>query len=202
MKRDISNITRQLDNYKNNDIIYRKHVVWELLTKDPDIQYLLNRKEKLPLNQYEDPQNPTSEEIAERQRIILYNKSVEVPQILPFMKVNDIQTEVQNFIMFDIEDARQSYTSSLSKNEILTVLCLIHEDDMTTEFGEITRADLLSYCVVDLINWSNDAGLHWELQSNKPAITDTKYYGRTLEFLVRTPNTNNFRTGRMKNSYE
>lgn len=202
MKRDISNITRQLDNFKNNDIIYRKHKLLDTLRADPDIRYVLNRKEKLPLNRYVDPQNPTDQEKAQRQRILLYNKDVDKPQIIPFMKINEIQTSVQNFIMFDIEDQRQSYVNKLIKHQILEVMCLVHEDDMDTEFEDVTRVDLLSYLVCDLVNWSNDAGLHYELQSNTPQITDTKYYGRSLKFLVKTTNTNNFRTGGMANSYE
>jgi hypothetical protein len=44
MNRDISKIERELDQYKNNDIIYRKHKVMETLLADPDLQYVLNRK--------------------------------------------------------------------------------------------------------------------------------------------------------------
>lgn len=202
MKRDISKITRQLDDYKNNDIIFRKHRILEQLKKDPDLQYVLNRKEKIPLNRFADADNPTEQQKKQRQRILAYNDNVSKPQIIQFLKLNDIQTQVLNFVMFDISDDRASYTSDLMKNQILTVMCLVHENDMDTEFEDITRVDLLSYIVVDIINRSNFAGLHFTLQSNKPQITDTKYYARTLSFLVKTPNTNNFRNGSLGNSYE
>lgn len=202
MKRDISNIQRVLDKHTNNDIIYRKHKIMEVFNADPDIKYILNRKQKLPLNRYADEKNPTEAELKERERIVTYNKAAEKQQILPWLKINEIQKEVQNFIMFDIQDSRQSYTNEIIKHQILEVICLVHEDDMETEFEDVTRADLLSYLVVDLINWSNFAGLHFELQSNTPQITDTHYYGRILKFLVKGTNTNNFRSGRIANSYE
>lgn len=202
MKRDISNIQRVLDKHTNNDIIYRKHKIMEVFNADPDIKYILNRKQKLPLNRYADEKNPTEAELKERERIVTYNKAADKSQILPWLKINEIQKEVQNFIMFDIQDSRQSYTNEIIKHQILEVICLVHEDDMETEFEDVTRADLLSYLVVDLINWSNFAGLHFELQSNTPQITDTHYYGRILKFLVKGTNTNNFRSGRIANSYE
>lgn len=202
MKRDISNIQRVLDKHTNNDIIYRKHKVMEILNADPDIKYILNRKQKLPLNRYADEKNPTEAELKERERITTYNKAVDKSLIVPWLKINEIQKEVQNFIMFDIQDSRQSYTNEIIKHQILQIICLVHEDDMETEFEDVTRADLLSYLVVDLINWSNFAGLHFELQSNTPQITDTHYYGRILKFLVKGTNTNNFRSGRIANSYE
>lgn len=202
MKRDISKIERELDDFKNNDIIYRKHKVMQVLNQDPDLQYVLNKKQKLPLNQFADPDNPTEQQKKERERILAYNEKVSKPQIIPYLKLNDIQTEVENFIMFDIADDRVSYTSDMMKNQTLTVICMVHENDMATEFDDITRVDLLSYIVIDLINRSNFSGLHFTLQSNKPQITDTKYYARTLQFLVKTPNGNNFRSGGQRNSYE
>lgn len=202
MKRDISKIERELDDFKNNDIIYRKHKILQVLRSDPDLQYVLNRKQKIPLNRYKDPIHPTDQQKKERERILAYNDKVSKPQIIPYLKLNDIQTDVLNYIMFDISDDRASYTSDLMKNQTLTVMCLVHENDMDTQFYDITRVDLLSYIVVDLINRSNFAGIHFTLQSNKPSITDTKYYARTINFLVKTPNTNNFRSGSLGNSYE
>lgn len=201
MKRDIANITRVLDDVKNNDIIYKKSVIKDIFNADPDLKEVLGQLDKIPLNKYADREHPTEEEIKERQRIVEYNEKVSHPQILSFLKVNDIQTEVLNFVMFDIEDERQSYTNDLIKHQLVTVLLLVHENDMDTEYG-VDRIDLLSYIVEDLLCWSNDTGLHMKLIENKFGITDTKYYSRTLKFLIKATNTNNFRRGRMSNSHE
>lgn len=201
MKRDLSSISRTLDDVKNNDIIYKKAKIQEIFENDPDLLDVLGRIPKIPLNKYADPSNPTEAELAERKRITEYNFKVSKPQIIPFLKVNDIQTEVLNFIMFDISDEKDSYQSDMIKFQYLTVMPLVIEDDMETEYG-IMRVDLLSYIIKDLLCWSNDTGLHWKLVSDTFGITDTKYYSRTLKFLVKAPNTNNFRYGIMRNSYE
>lgn len=201
MKRDLSGITRTLDDVKCNDIIYKKSVIKEIFNADPDLKEVLGQLDTIPLNKYVDKDNPTEEELKERARIIDYNDKVSHPQILSFLKVNDIQKEVLNFVMFDIEDERPSYTNELIKQQYLTVMCLVHEDDMDTEFG-VDRIDLLSYIIEDLLCWSNVTGLHLKLYDNKFGITDTKYYSRTLRFLIKATNTNNFRHGRMTNSYE
>jgi hypothetical protein len=194
-------IQRILDDVKNNDIIYKKQKIKEILNADPDLKEVLGQQAPLPLNKFADKSNPTEDELKERARILEYNEKVSHPQILSFLKVNDIQKEVVNFVMFDIGDERPSYTSEMIKNQYLTVMCLVHEDDMDTEYG-IDRIDLLAYIVKDLLCWSNKAGISMKLYSDEFGITDTKYYSRTIRFLIRATNTNNFRHGMMNNSHE
>ena len=201
MTRDLSSISRVLDNVKNNDIIFKKAKIKELFENDPDLKDVLGQLPKLPLNKYADKNNPTDEELAERKRIVEYNHKVSKPQIIPFLKVNDIQTEVLNFIMFDISDDRPSYTSDLMKNQVLTIFILVQEDNMETEYN-IERADLLAYIVKDILGNSNATGLRMKPYSDKFNVTETSYYCRTLEFLIHAPNTNNFRSGTQRNSYE
>lgn len=201
MIRDISNITRVLDDVKNNDIIYKKSRIKEIFEADPDLKDVLGQLRPKPLNKYQDSNNPTEEELQKRAEIVEYNERVSHPQILSFLKVNDIQKEVLNFVMFDIADERPSYDNEIIKNQYLTVMCLVHEDDMDTEYG-VDRIDLLSYIIKDLLCWSNSTGLHLKLYSDEFGITDTKYYSRTLKFLIRATNTNNFRRGQMINGYD
>lgn len=197
----MSEINRILDDVKNDDVIYKKHRIKEIFNNDPDLKDILGQLPKIPLNKYVDPANPTEDELAERARIVEYNEKVTHPQILSFLKVNDIQKEVLNFVMFDISVERPSYTSQLIENQYLTVMLLVHEDDMDTEYG-IDRIDLLAYIVKDLLCWSNKTGITMKLYSNEFGITDTKYYSRTLKFLIKGTNTNNFRHGNMTNSHE
>lgn len=201
MKRDISSITRELDNKKNNDIIFKKARIKEIFNEDPDLKEVLGQLPTLPLNQYIDEDNPTEDELKERNRIIEYNEKVSRPQIISFLKINDIQTEVINFVMFDIEDKSNSYTNEIIKNQFITVMCLVHEDDMDTEYG-VNRVDLLAYIIKDLLCNTNDLGLKCKLDSDEYGITDTKYYARTLQFKVKATNTNHFRQGNMSNSHD
>lgn len=201
MKRDLSSISRVLDDVHNNDIIYKKNKIKEMLNADPDLKEVLGQLPKLPLNKYADKNNPTEEELKERKRIEEYNEKVSHEQIIPFLKVNEIQTEVVNFVMFDIGDDRPSYTSDMIKNQTLTIMILVQEDDMDTEYG-ICRTDLLAYIIKDIIGNSNATGLRMKPYSDTFGVTESQYYSRTLQFLIHAPNTNNFRTGNQRNSYE
>ena len=46
MNRDISHITRDLENKKNNDIIYKKDKLLKLFNEDPDLNEILGKKDK------------------------------------------------------------------------------------------------------------------------------------------------------------
>lgn len=203
--RDIKDIQRLLDDPKFDIISYRKRKIKKLLQDDPDITTVLGQLDKKPLNKYADANNPTKEELEERYEIEEYNKRVSKPQILDYLKINDIQTDVVNFIMFDIAEKDDTYNSNyfnkLIIDQSLEVMCLVHEDDMETEY-DINRVDLLSSLVKDLLCWTNELGFHLELTSNTPAITDTKYYGRTLKFNIKSTNTNNMRNGMRINTYD
>lgn len=187
MKRDIANIKRDLEDKKNNDIIWKKDKIMQMFKEDPDLLEILGQKSKRPFNKYADKDNPTEEELALRKEIIEYNAKIEHKQIIPWLKLNDIQKEVLNFIMFDIDDTDVSYTNNAIKNQYLIVMCLVHEDDMETEYG-IARTDLLDYIVKDLLCWSNALGMQAKCVNDFQDIIDSKYYARTIKFKIETPN--------------
>lgn len=197
----MSKIVRILDDIKNDDIIYKKKVIKDIFENDPDLKTVLGQLPKLPYKREAIKDQPTEAELEERRQIEEYNRKVSKPQIISFLKVNDIQKEVLNFVMFDISDERPSYTSEMIKQQYVTVLILVHEDDMETEYG-IDRVDLLAYIIKDLLCWSNKTGITMKLYSDEPSITDSKYYSRTLKFLIKATNTNNFRHGMLNNSNE
>lgn len=187
MIRNISAIKRNLEDKKNNDIIRKKSLLEEMFKGDPDILEVLGQKEKRPLNKYQDKNNPTEDELKFRKEILDYNDKIDHRQIVPYLKLNGIQKEVLNFIMFDIDDSDVSYTNNVIKNQTLIVMCLVHEDDMDTEYG-ITRADLLSYLVKDLLCWTNSLGMQVKHIADFNDIIDSRYYCRTLKFKIETPN--------------
>lgn len=199
MKRDIEKIKRDLENKKNNDIIYKKNILQETFEKDPDLIELLGQKPKRPLNKYIDPSHPTEEELKLRQEIIEYNEKVSHKQIIPFLKLNGIQKEVLNFIMYDIDDTDISYENNVIKNQYLIVMCLVHEDDMETEYG-IIRTDLLDYIIKDLLCWSNVLGMQLKCVNDFNDIIDSRYYARTIKFKMEVPN--NIRGAGAKNVHD
>ena len=186
MQRDIAKM-RDLENKKNNDIIYKKNKVMEIFKEDPDLIEILGQKPKRPLNNYADANNPTEEELKLRQEIEDYNEKVQHEQIIPWLKLNGLQKEVLNFVMFDIDDTDVSYTNNVIKNQYLIVMCLVHEDDMETEY-DIPRTDLLDYIVKDLLCWTNALGMQLKCVNDFQDIVDSKYYARTIKFKIEAPN--------------
>ena len=187
MQRDIASIMRDLENKKNNDIIWKKNKLMEMFKEDPDLIEILGQKPKRPLNKYTDASNPTEEELKLRKEIEDYNEKVQHEQIIPWLKLNGLQKEVLNFVMFDIDDSDVSYTNNVIKNQYLIVMCLVHEDDMETEYG-IARTDLLDYIVKDLLCWTNALGMQLKCVNDFQDIVDSKYYARTIKFKIEAPN--------------
>ena len=200
MQRDISSITRDLEDKRNNDIIYKKYLLEKMFKEDPDIIEVLGQKEKQPLNKFTDPNNPTEEELLKRRQIEDYNERITHRQILPYLKLNGMNKEVLNFLMFDIEDYSVSYVNEIIKNQNITVMCLVHEDDMDTPYG-VQRSDLLGYIVRDLLCWTNALGMQLKLTYDHPEIIDAKYYCRTMRFSAQAPNVVNGHMG-MHNRYD
>lgn len=185
MQRDIANIIRDLESKTNNDIIWKKDKLMKMFKEDPDLLEILGQKPKRPLNKLSNP--PTEDELKERREIENYNERIQHEQIVPWLKLNGIQKEVLNFIMFDIDDTDVSYTNNVIKNQYLIVMCLVHEDDMDTEYG-IARVDLLDYIVKDLLCWTNVLGMQLKCVNDFTDIVDSKYYARTLKFKIECPN--------------
>lgn len=196
MKRDIANITRNLDSRTSNDIIHKKDQLMEIFKEDPDLREVLGEKHPKPLNKYLDPNNPTEEELKKRQEILDYNLKIQHEQIVPWIKLNDVQKEVLNFVMFDIWDQTDRYGrgGKAVKNQLIEVYVVVHEDDMMTEYG-IARTDLLSYIIRDLLCWTNAMGRQLWCYEDKPMIMDSAYYIRRMRFFVKAPNVVNGHMG-------
>ena len=200
MKRDIKGISRDLDDRNNNDIIYKKDKLLKMFNEDPDLKDILGVLEPKPLNEYSDINNPTEEELKKRQEIIEYNEKIKHEQIVPFLKLNGLQKEVLNFIMFDVRDDGVDYYNDTMKKQYIEVMCVVHEDDMETEYG-IVRTDLLGYIIRDLLCWTNALGFQVVLEEDRSYILDADYYSRRMRFLIKTPNLVNKHMGR-NNKYD
>lgn len=166
MIRDYSKLKdRDFSNGISNDIIIKKRIIKQIFLQDKDLLEALHNK----------------------------NLSIESPDdfldenIFSYLKLNGIQDEVKNFILFDIDDINVSYDNNVIKNQVLTVMCLVHENEMKTTLN-IDRHDLLAYIVIDLLNWSNVLGMQLKLIYNQSDIIDMKYYCRTVKFKMNAPN--------------
>ena len=203
-------VKRDLASFDTSDLVYKKTKLMEVFLNDPDLMDVLGKKQpRIPIA-YKDPDNPTDEEISQNQQITEYNERITHEQIVPWIKLNGIQDEVLNFIMFDLTDERLDYDNQGMKQQILTVMCLVKESDMYSQYGieideydfeksgedakgttmyMIPRTDLLSAIVKDLLTWTNALGSQLRCASDEPKIIDTGYYARELHFVIKVPNT-------------
>lgn len=114
--------------------------------------------------------------------------------IFSFLKIPGTQSEVKNFICFEVDDVNVPYESLIKKN--ITFRTISHEDDIKTDWG-IARQDLLASIIKNEFDWSNVFGMHLEKIYDKGRIADNGYYYR--EFIYETAVPNNL-VNKAKNS--
>lgn len=156
MIRDFQNV--------DDDIIRRKRIIKETLYSDPDIIELLNNPDL-------DPETPDE----------YLNKN-----IFPCIHIPTVQSTVQNYICFDIDDVDVNDRNVAMKEEVCTFRIFCHEDNIATNYGG-ERHDLLGYCIRSLFQWSNILGLQLKLTYNVSGTTDNRYVCRTMKFRMTTP---------------
>lgn len=191
MKIDTTLIHRNLEDITKDDVIFKKNKVKEALKNDPDIEAALNRPSPRPiLPKMTDKQKEEAKE---------YNKKISKPQIIDYVKLNDLQTDVLNYVMFDIFTERGSYNNQAFQSQYLDVFCVVNESDIETEYS-FNRADWLAYIVKDLFNQSSGLGKRMTLYYDQPNIMDNQYYYRELRFRMDALDTN--RTGVNRGNYD
>lgn len=191
MKIDTTLIHRNLEDITKDDVIFKKNKVKEALENDPDIEAALNRPSPRPiLPKMTDKQKEEAKE---------YNKKISKPQIIDYVKLNDLQTDVLNYVMFDIFTERGSYNNQAFQSQYLDVFCVVNESDIETEYS-FNRADWLAYIVKDLFNQSSGLGKRMTLYYDQPNIMDNQYYYRELRFRMDALDTN--RTGVNRGNYD
>lgn len=116
--------------------------------------------------------------------------------ILPYYMIHDTQTDVKNYICFEVgyKDLNR-YNKSVKMLQIFFYILCQEKNGIDEETG-IARHDLLAALIQDQFNYTNYFGRKIELISDEPSIVDTHYFCRTLVFeqitdnnLVKTHNT-------------
>jgi hypothetical protein len=107
--------------------------------------------------------------------------------ILPFVRLPEIQYEVNNYICFQVDLIEDHpYNNALGIGNI-TFVIFCEEKNITTKYG-IARHDLLGYLVKEIFNWSNIFGNQVKLVYDKESVTDTHFSCRTIKFELISPN--------------
>lgn len=105
-------------------------------------------------------------------------------RVFPYLYIDDIQTNVESYICFEVTIPRCSGTI---KDLQLSVLCCCHKDYMKYKKEDYlgTRVDILSDMVEREIQDSTEFGIgKLSLQSVRYIFPSTKYYARELIFNV------------------
>lgn len=106
--------------------------------------------------------------------------------ILPYYMILDTQTDVQNFICYEISyDEMSKYNNIFKCNQIIFYI-LCHLKNGIDKATNIARHDLLAALILEEFNWTNYFGNQIHCVEDKPSIVDTNYACRTLIFEMET----------------
>lgn len=156
---------RKLGKDIDSDIIRKKRALKEIFLSDPAILEALHN----PDLDIECPED-------------FFNVN-----ILDYIKLTPTQDEKRNFLCYEFQDKYLAEYNPRNKNQYLTVVCLIQEKDMETNY-DMNRADLLAHLIKENLNQSNALGVQLNIQEDSADIMDTKYYAKTLVFKIKAPN--------------
>ena len=108
--------------------------------------------------------------------------------ILPYYIVSPTQTNVQNFVCFEINyEELDRYNSAVKKlNIVFYILC--HQKNIIDEDTGISRHDLLAALIQHDFNFTNYFGKKIKLKSDVSNVVDTNYACRVLTFEQITDN--------------
>ena len=154
-----------------------KYRIMKMLTENQDVLWTLHNVEL----------EKTCSYIDENNEISLNGDAYRNVSIFNFLKIPDIQSEVKNFICFEVNDIEQPrYNDSLLiKNIIFRTVS--HEDDYITDWG-IARQDLLAAVIQSGFDWTNAFGLHIEKISDRGRVAENGYYYREFIYETTVPN--------------
>lgn len=160
--------------YPDNDTSYDKQLILNEIYSDKDILILLNNLE-LDINIPEDFRNIN---------------------IFTTLLVPETQTDVRNFICFDVNHIEDIRTNNIMLNKEVVFMTIAHQNDMSTDYG-IDRQDMLALLIKKHFDWSNLLGLQLKRISDKGYVSENKYNYRIIKY--HSINTNGLQNGTPNN---
>lgn len=149
-----------------------KYFIMKMLTENQDILWTLNN------NSLSEPDINGN----------LNGDSFRNVNIFNYLKIPGTQSEVKNFVCFEVDDVSKFSNTGVMLTKNITFRTVSHEDDCTTDWG-IARQDLLAAIIKNEFDWSNIFGMHLEKIYDKGRISENGYYYR--EFIYETTSPNN-----------
>ena len=158
-----------------------KYRIMKMLTENQDVLWTLHNKE------LEEKYSYTTKDETGNEIVMLNGDTYRDVSIFNFLKIPGIQSEVKNFICFEVNDIEQPrYNKDLIiKNIIFRTVS--HDDDYITDWG-IARQDLLALIIQSEFDWTNVFGLHLEKIADRGRVADNGYYYREFVYETTIPN--------------
>lgn len=107
--------------------------------------------------------------------------------IFSFLKIPDAQSEVKNFLCFEVDDINISYTNKIMVTKQIIFRTISHKDDVETPWGA-NRQDLLAALIKERFQWSNILGTQLIKTYDSGKVAENGYYYRTMYFQQTIPN--------------
>ena len=102
--------------------------------------------------------------------------------ILPFYAIKPTQTNVQNFIAFQVCNTEIPQYDKTKKYLQVIFVVLCHVSNITDEDTTLPRHDLLGALIQDQFNYTNICGKKIKIIEDKEMRTDNDYVGRQMIF--------------------
>lgn len=164
-----------------------------------DIKYLQSFREKIDYDPIKCKQKIKELLLGNKHILhVLNNKDLEKVQaepsdyylvnILPFYVVEPTQTNVQNFVTFQVTYTQiPQYNKAMKFLQVIFVV-LCHVGNITEETTSLNRHDLLGALIQDQFNFTNICGKKIKLVEDKEIVVDNDYIGRQMVFEQITDN--------------
>ena len=144
-----------------DNVVFAKQRLQEDFCKDVDIIELLNNKELIDKN-------------VKPEDYVGIN-------IFPYMHIPQTQSEVNNFLCFEINVTQTIRNNDIMLAQTLLIRTISHEQDISTKYG-ISRQDLLAMVVKDRLLWSGVVGTSLKLVYDSGKVSESGYYYREMQF--------------------
>lgn len=159
---------RNLKTLVDSDDIRIKEIIKKTLIENDLLIYLLNNKE------LQDAEADPSDYLG--------------VNILPYYIIKPSQSDVQNFICYEVETRElERYNSNMKIQRVIFYVLCEEKNNIEKKTG-IARHDLIAALLIDMFNWTNLFTNKIHIVSDIPSVVDNDYACRTLIFEMTTDN--------------
>lgn len=186
-KNDLLGKLRSYSYTPDDENIRYKKKIEKALMLNPCLLYALNEKSLEPelfnddgnINWEWNEDTKEYEPLGEWDRYFGSNSNIR-----PYLFIPDTQTEVKNYICYQVGFDEMPRYNNIEKYTNVTFTIFVHGNDRDDKLTGIPRHDLIASIIRERFNWSSIFGMQTKLISSKESTTDNNYVVRTLLFQI------------------